>query len=75
MSFHPSGHVLAVASGQSVYLWDYKARGGRREKCSMLLLLVFGVGLSVGGTVVVMVVVWLIGLLLVVVFRFWKAVV
>ncbi|CAN0439248.1 unnamed protein product, partial [Laminaria digitata] len=26
LSFHPTGRVLAVASGQSVYLWDYKVR-------------------------------------------------
>lgn len=26
LSFHPSGNVLAIASGQFVYLWDYNVR-------------------------------------------------
>ncbi|CAM9141943.1 unnamed protein product, partial [Discosporangium mesarthrocarpum] len=27
LSFHPSGEIIAMASGQSVYLWDYHNRG------------------------------------------------
>lgn len=30
LSFHPSGNMLAIASGQFVYLWDYNVRN--REK-------------------------------------------
>ena len=32
LSFHPSGHVLAAASGSKVHLWDWDDVGGRMRR-------------------------------------------
>lgn len=34
LSFHPSGNMIAIASGQHVYLWDYNVRARRHGACS-----------------------------------------
>jgi len=32
LSFHPSGHILAVASGSRLHFWDYNNFGGRHDE-------------------------------------------
>ena len=32
LSFHPSGHILAAASGSKVHLWDWDDVGGRLRR-------------------------------------------
>ena len=32
LAFHPSGEILAVASGSTLHLWDYDEEGRRRKK-------------------------------------------
>lgn len=32
LSFHPSGHILAVASGSRLHFWDYNNFGGRQDE-------------------------------------------
>lgn len=41
LSFHPSGHMLAVAGGHTVYLWDYLVRGGREVYRAVFVVGVF----------------------------------
>lgn len=31
LSFHPSGHILAIASGSRLHFWDYDNYGGEQE--------------------------------------------
>jgi hypothetical protein len=32
LSFHPSGHVLAIASGSRLHFWDYNNFAGRQDE-------------------------------------------
>ena len=32
LSFHPSGHILAIASGSRLHFWDYNNFGGRQDE-------------------------------------------
>jgi len=34
LSFHPSGHVLAIASGSRLHFWDYNNYGGQEQQDS-----------------------------------------